>query len=135
MSDNSQLLTISKVAKQTGITKTAIRFYERNALISKPKRASNGYRLYSVETVNQLKFIIQIKELGFTLYEISEFIKLQQMSQTSCKHSKPFFLKKINQVNKKIDELSKLNQSLNSLIKTCKWQNTNKCPFFNDLSC
>ncbi len=68
---------IGQVAKAAGIGIDAIRFYEREGLIEKPPRRSSGYRAYSPDVVQRLRFIKRAKELGFSLSEISELLSLE----------------------------------------------------------
>ena len=68
---------IGQVAKAAGIGIDAIRFYEREGLIEKPPRRSSGYRAYSPDVVQRLRFIKRAKELGFSLREISELLSLE----------------------------------------------------------
>lgn len=71
---------IEEVAKQTGLTKRAIRYYEDFGLISAPERTSGGIRLYSEENVEQIKKILLVKEvLGFSLAEIQEHLSFKAM--------------------------------------------------------
>ncbi|WP_179090334.1 MerR family transcriptional regulator [Paenibacillus sp. FSL H8-0548] len=46
-----ELLKIEEVAKRTGLTKRAIRYYEDIGLISAPERSQGGMRLYSEEDI------------------------------------------------------------------------------------
>ncbi len=55
------MLTIGQLAEKTGVTTVAIRYYERNQLLPKPKRSKSGYRLYSEEAVTDLTFIQNAK--------------------------------------------------------------------------
>jgi predicted site-specific integrase-resolvase len=45
------MLTIGKVAKLTGFSTSAIRYYERQGLLH-PTRLSSGYRRYDENTIN-----------------------------------------------------------------------------------
>lgn len=40
-------MNISDVAKITGLTSKAIRFYEEKGLVTPPMRSENGYRTYA----------------------------------------------------------------------------------------
>jgi len=60
---------IGKVASQTGLSIDAIRFYEREGLLSKPMRSEGRFRLYREQDIQQLRFIRKAQELGFSLQE------------------------------------------------------------------
>jgi DNA-binding transcriptional MerR regulator len=60
-------MKIGEVATATGLAPSAIRFYEQSGLLPAPQRAANGYRRYSSEAVERLRFIQVAQALGFTL--------------------------------------------------------------------
>lgn len=69
-------LKISQVADRTGIAASALRFYEQAGIVT-PDRSPNGYRSYSPEHVNSLRFITRSKAVGLTLDEIAELLELR----------------------------------------------------------
>ncbi|MFT8321988.1 MAG: MerR family transcriptional regulator [Bacillus sp. (in: firmicutes)] len=70
-------LKIDDVAKKSGLTKRAIRYYEQIGLLPSPPRSDGGIRLYSEEHVAFLEKITNAKEvLGFSLQELQEYIAL-----------------------------------------------------------
>ena len=60
-------MKIGELAAATGLAPSAIRFYEQSGLLPAAQRAANGYRSYSVEAVERLRFIQLAQALGFTL--------------------------------------------------------------------
>ncbi len=70
------ILSRGQVAKATDINIETIRFYEKQGLIKDPPRSPSGYRQYSEEDINRLRFIKRAKELGFSLKEITELLNL-----------------------------------------------------------
>ncbi len=50
-------LKISELARLTGVSAKAIRFYEAVGALPPPVRAANGYRLYGRDAVDVLRFI------------------------------------------------------------------------------
>ena len=67
--------TISSVAEATGLTASALRFYENAGLIS-PERTPAGYRTYSDDDITTLRFVSRTKRLGLSLDEIAELVPL-----------------------------------------------------------
>ena len=62
--------TIGEVAKRTGFTASALRYYEGRGLVSPATRTESGYRVYDGHTLNRLAFIARAKQLGCSLEEI-----------------------------------------------------------------
>lgn len=54
-------MNISDVAKKTGLTSKAIRFYEEKGLITAPIRTDNGYRCYSAQHIDELTLLRQAR--------------------------------------------------------------------------
>lgn len=69
------LMLIGEIADFFGISRKAIRLYEKKGII-KPVEvdAKNGYRYYSTEQVQQLNALLELKALGFSLDEIKTII-------------------------------------------------------------
>jgi DNA-binding transcriptional MerR regulator len=59
------LMQIGQIAAQTGIGIDAIRFYERNGLLTSPTRSEGNFRLYSSDDLSTLQFIRSVQTLGF----------------------------------------------------------------------
>lgn len=67
----NDLMLIGEIADFFGISRKAIRLYEKKGIIKPVKvDASNGYRYYSAEQVQQLNALLELKLLGFSLDEI-----------------------------------------------------------------
>jgi DNA-binding transcriptional MerR regulator len=67
---------IGDMAAAAGVNVSTVRFYERKGLLRKPRRLSSGYRDYSTDALEVLRFIKHQKEGGFTLREIRGFLSI-----------------------------------------------------------
>ena len=67
-------MDIKEVEKLLDCPRANIRFYEKEGLIS-PGRKANNYRDYSDEDVSELKKILVLRKLGFTVQEIADMKK------------------------------------------------------------
>ena len=125
-------LTIGKVAKKAGVGVETVRFYERLRLIEQPPRIDGGYRKYPEEVVDCIRFIKRAKKLGFTLKEISELLMLQKSDGVCCGDFQQRAENKRNDIVKKIEELEKMRDVLDTLIKSCSLEkSTEKCPILD----
>lgn len=77
-------LTIGRLANLGGVRVDTVRFYERKGLLPAPSRSEAGYRTYTPEHVERLKFILKTKALGFTLDQIVELLKLGASNANSA---------------------------------------------------
>jgi DNA-binding transcriptional MerR regulator len=68
-------LTIGQLAKQAGVSRSMLRYYEEQGLLKPAGRTSAGYRLYSPETARTLLFIRRAQRLGFALSDIQTLLQ------------------------------------------------------------
>lgn len=60
------LMLIGEIADFFGVSRKAIRLYEKKGILKPVKTdAANGYRYYSAEQVQQLNALLELKALGF----------------------------------------------------------------------
>lgn len=76
-------MTIKDVEERTGLSRSNIRFYEKEKLIEPSRNESNGYRDYSENDVENIKKIAYLRTLGISVEDIrniiSEKVTLQEM--------------------------------------------------------
>ena len=118
MHDAGKPMTIGKVAKLAGVGVETIRFYEREGLLNKPKRKASGYRLFGPEVVNRIRFIKNVKELGFSLKEIRELLFLRVDSRATAAEVKKRVDSKIDQIDTRISDLKRVRNALAQLSRS-----------------
>lgn len=69
------MYTIGQIAKKTGMTVRALRFYDEKGLLSPSHRTESGRKLYSNDDIVVLQNILTLKFLGYSLEQIHEVIK------------------------------------------------------------
>jgi MerR family copper efflux transcriptional regulator len=125
-----EFLTIGQVARQSNVGVETIRFYERQGLIPPPPRRSSGYRSYTQEVIQRIRFIRRAKELGFTLPEIGELLALRD-SNGAFRDVRPLLQRKQIEVQERLQALDKINASLGRLLGQCAAApNEDACQFF-----
>ena len=70
------MYTIGEISKIVNISANALRYYDEIGLL-KPSltKSDNQYRYYSASQIKDITFIIELKQYGFTLYEIKELMR------------------------------------------------------------
>jgi MerR family mercuric resistance operon transcriptional regulator len=123
--------TIGKLAKELDINVETVRFYERKGLIVQPPRPDGGYRMYDNAHINQLKFILKAKALGFTLDEVASLMSMNG----NCADVESMGLQKLKLIREKIADLQRLEQVIQDMTNSCKTnQDPNSCPIINSLN-
>lgn len=111
------MLTIGNVARRVGIRPSAIRYYEKQGMLQPAVRGSNGYRFYSDDAVNLLRFVKRAQSLGITLKEIKPLLNLASRGQRPCSHVKQITRNHLEEIDAKIHELQALRDELRSLLR------------------
>ena len=126
--------TIGNVAKMAGIGVETIRYYEREGLISRPRRPEHGFRRYPHDTVGRLRFIRRAKDLGFTLSEIRELLDLRVDPNTTCGDVKRRAESKMADIDGRIAGLKRVKVALGRLANSCAGEGaTGDCPILEAL--
>ncbi|WOD38030.1 MerR family transcriptional regulator [Nodosilinea sp. E11] len=101
-------MLIGELAKQTGLSKDTIRFYEKMGLIAARDRqaGSRRYKEYGHETVERLTLIVQGKGLGFTLREIKPLLDQWEGGAMSQQDQIRVIEGKVHEINEKMRQLS-----------------------------
>ncbi|WP_437723356.1 MerR family transcriptional regulator [Sorangium sp. So ce861] len=64
-------LKVGDLAKQTGLSVRTLHYYEEIGLLSPSHRTASGHRMYSAGDVARLQQIKSLRELGFSLEQIT----------------------------------------------------------------
>lgn len=70
-------MNIGELAARSGVSTSAIRYYEQAGLLPKATRGANGYRIYSEATLDRLELVRLGQELGFALDAIRAVVDLE----------------------------------------------------------
>ena len=126
-------LTISELAKNAGVNIETIRYYERLGLISEPPRTESGYRIFSPEVIQRIKFIKRSQDLGFSLSEINKLLTLTESEGFSCWEVRQFASQKLEEIELKIRDLQNIKSVLQDLSSKCSEGSINGCPIIERL--
>ena len=61
------MLTISQLARRSGMPASTLRYYEKVGVIPPATRSDSGYRLYDEKALARLAFVQRAKALGVEL--------------------------------------------------------------------
>ncbi|MGH9552267.1 MAG: MerR family transcriptional regulator [Terriglobales bacterium] len=114
------LLTIGDLAKATGTKVVTIRYYERIGLLPSPRRTAGNYRAYKSEHLDRLRFIRKCRELGFTLDQVRELLRLSSRKEQACRAVDRIAAEHLVAVERKIADLARLAGELRRISSRCR---------------
>lgn len=74
--ERERLLRIGDLARETGKTVRALRYYEEFGLLEPTDHTKGGFRLYRPEDLKRVQLIERLQDLGFTLEKIREIVRV-----------------------------------------------------------
>ncbi|GJL98890.1 MAG: Cu(I)-responsive transcriptional regulator [Methyloligella sp.] len=126
-------MKIRDAAIQTDLTEKTIRYYEDIGLVV-PMRRANGYRDFSEQDVHKLKFLARARKLGFSVDDCRQLLSLYSDRKRASKDVKNIAEAHLLEIEMKIQELSKMQDTLTFLVMNCKGNERPDCPIINDLA-
>jgi MerR family mercuric resistance operon transcriptional regulator len=113
-----ETFTIGRLAKAAGVNVETVRYYQRRRLLAVPIAVGGGIRRYSRDMLRRLRFIKRAQQLGFTLDEISDLLKLGDGNQCSivCGVAE----RRLADIEKKIADLASMQHVLRGLVGGCQ---------------
>ena len=132
MSDEMNSLTIGGLAKAANVSVETIRYYQRRGLIPEPQRPLGGIRRYAPSDISRLSFVKTSQQLGFSLDEISDLLRLED--GTHCQEASVLAEHKLQSVRGKIKKLVRIESVLSDMVARCHEQKGDiACPLIASL--
>ena len=106
---------IGQLAERAGVSPKTIRYYEQVGLLPEPTRSKTGYRLYSGDDEERLRFISTARRTGFSLGEIKEILALRDRGVAPCAYVREAIERRRREVDRQLAELRQLKRELGKL--------------------
>ncbi len=123
-------MTISDVARRSGVASSALRFYEERQLI-KSERAGSGHRRYHRSVLRRIAFIVFAQKIGLSLDEIGgELAKLPVDRVPTRRDWSRLSSEWTKRIDQRIAELERLRAGLTECIG-CGCLSIDRCSLAN----
>ena len=127
-------MKINELAERTGMASKTIRYYEDIGLLPEAHRSPNGYRDYGESDVERIVFIRRCRELQIPLDELKVLVRLQMDKQAPCAEIDQIIRDQLENIRSTIQELIRLEESLNELAQCCRYDTVSECRIVRSLS-
>ena len=127
---SADLLTVSELARRSGFTASAIRFYDKEGLIA-ASRTAGGQRRFPRNTLRRLAFIRAARNVGLSLDEVSGALAMLPGNRTPTRADWARLSKEWRtRLNEQIDALTALRDDLQQCIG-CGCLSLRRCAISN----
>ncbi len=127
-------MNIGEAAKKSNLTVKTVRYYANIELVKPKRNILSGYRVYSNEDIEKLLFVGKARKFDFSITECRELLELYDNNERSSSEVKKITLNKIKDIQKRMSELSCLEEELARLALGCNGDDRPNCPIIGFLA-
>jgi len=127
-------MQIGEASRATGVSAKMIRHYESIGLIPEADRRDSNYRDYASDDLHRLGFIRRARDLGFSIDQIRDLLRLWGDKQRSSRDVKALALSHVKELDDKIARLGEMRATLAHLVHCCDGDNRPDCPIIEGLA-
>lgn len=110
-------LTIGRLARAAGVGVETIRYYQRRGLLPVPE-SPGAFRHYPAALTARIHFIKRAQELGFSLDEIGELLRLEDGAHRGS--IRRIASDRLAQIDAKVADLERMRKTLTHLVTQCE---------------
>ena len=124
---------IGDAARRSGVSAKMVRHYESLGLLPAVARTESGYRQYGEADIHTLRFIKRSRDLGFSMAEIAQLLKLWQNRRRASAQVKKIALDHVGDLSRRIAEMQDMKRALEHLAHCCHGDERPECPILDEL--
>ncbi len=127
-------MQIGDAARISGVSAKMIRHYESIGLIPSAARRESNYRDYGSHDVHRLGFIRRARDLGFSIEEIRDLLRLWEDTNRTSAEVKSLTDSHIADLDRRITLLREMRDTLKTLSRACEGNDRPHCPIIRSLA-
>ena len=127
-------MNIGTAATASGVSAKMIRHYETIGLIKSANRTESGYRVYSANDLETLRFIRRGRDLGFSIEKIRQLMTLWRDPGGASCDVKRIVMEHVIDLEAKMHTLREMAETLRNLATYCPDNGEPDCPIIQDLA-
>jgi Cu(I)-responsive transcriptional regulator len=127
-------MNIGQAAARSSVSAKMVRHYEALGLLPRVARTQAGYRQYGDAEVHTLRFIRRARDLGFSMAEIGELLKLWQNRRRASADVRRIAERHVADLERRIAEMASMKRTLQHLVHCCRGDERPECPILEELA-
>jgi MerR family redox-sensitive transcriptional activator SoxR len=100
-------LLIGEVARRTGLSTSALRYYEKAGLLPAPPRSAKRRR-YDPDVVGRVRIIVLARDAGFTIKQTRTFLSGFPIATTPAARWRTLATQKLEELNVQMDRIAQM---------------------------
>lgn len=113
-------MKVSELAHILQVTPDTVRFYTRAGFLKPSKSIVNGYKAYSLQDKERLRFIISARQLGFSVNDIREILSEADDGKTACPMVRDIIERRLAETEQQFQQTLALRNKMRAAINN--WQ-------------
>jgi MerR family redox-sensitive transcriptional activator SoxR len=109
-------LLIGEVARRSGLSTSALRYYERAGLLPAPARVSKR-RVYEQKVLGRIRIILLARHAGFSVRETKTFLSGYPVSTTPAERWRTLAGRKLVELDAQMTRLNEMKSILNDSFR------------------
>jgi MerR family copper efflux transcriptional regulator len=118
--EESDLLQVGDLARETGKTVRAVHLYEELGLLKPTARSKGRYRLYTRDALMRIRWIGKLQEMGFSLTDIQQIVRDWEVGGTAAnamRKMREVYATKLEETRAHLQRLQTLEREIQSSIE------------------
>ena len=112
---------IGEVARTTGVTVEALRYYEKQGLLPRLHRSAGGARRFGEEAVSRVRFIKQAQAVGLTLKDIRALVGAAPTAGSHrCRSTRNILAARIADLDQRLASMQAFRAVLKEYLDACE---------------
>ena len=120
---------IGEISRLYGVGPDSLRYYEELGIL-KPHRGENNYRMYHIHDLWRLNVIRDLRELGFSMAQIQDYLQNRTLSSTE-----ELLTRELSVIQERVNKLEELKANIDSVWMFGGYPRNRFCYIYNQLSC
>ncbi|KZZ46911.1 hypothetical protein A3759_06095 [Thalassolituus sp. HI0120] len=117
-------MRVQQLAKQEKVNANTVRHYVRIGLLT-PLKDHNGYHNFTQNDQQRLRFILQARDLGFTLEDIEQILADAGKGQSPCPRVRELIAPRLSEARDKLSAMQQLVERMEMAVRT--WEEQPDC--------
>jgi DNA-binding transcriptional MerR regulator len=109
-------MQVKQLAKMLGVSPDTVRYYTRIGLLNPKKAIENGYKIYSPNEQNRLRFILSARDLGFSVDVIKQIFHKADEGESPCPTVRRLIDNRLHETEQRFQDTLRLRARMHAAV-------------------